>query len=390
MDIRSRMAAFRLQAAQRLLYGGSFSWVSVARLLLWRAGGLRLDRQLFLMEPQFFTGLTPFYTSVLDAWKTLNHQRSPGYKPGLWLFEEPLFNNDLLCTTFFASATVKTAFIRAGVVKLGHLVQSSIERLSEATGIRSLRMLQNLVRDLCQSLPGPLGTYVQNQVLMDQWSSSQEYVFPSLDVSPAVGQWREESGLLLNVRTPSLPTFSTCSSKQLYCSCVKVLNLGSLKDVRESRWIETLASGSSPRGSWRVLYKPPVEKRMADIQWRIIHGALATNRYRARIDPSIGEGCPFCSESETLVHLVLSCPRLAGFFRVLQDWVRGLGEIFSAPLFIFGPKYSPAKRRKHVLLNCIFASAKLAIWKSRKNRLLGVGWTDATRCLRGLMAAQFL
>ncbi|KAJ3615285.1 hypothetical protein NHX12_018853, partial [Muraenolepis orangiensis] len=41
-------------------------------------------------------------------------------------------------------------------------------------------------------------------------------------------------------------------------------------------------SDSSPKGSWRCLYKLPVEKRTADLQWRIVHGAIATNRTRVQ------------------------------------------------------------------------------------------------------------
>ena len=46
VELESRMAAFRLKAVQRLLYHADFGW----RELLRRAGGLGLDRQLFLMK----------------------------------------------------------------------------------------------------------------------------------------------------------------------------------------------------------------------------------------------------------------------------------------------------------------------------------------------------
>ena len=81
-------------------------------------------------------------------------------------------------------------------------------------------------------------------------------------------------------------------------------------------------------------------------------------------------------------------PRLVDVFKMLQEWVEGLGEVFSVPLFVFEPKYSPKKRQTLVLFNFIFASAKLAIWKSRKNKLLEKGWTDPVRCLRGLVAVR--
>ena len=93
------------------------------------------------------------------------------------------------------------------------------------------------------------------------------------------------------------------------------------------------------------------------------------------------------AEKDLLLLLVLVLVLLLLLLH-LQEWVGSLGEVFSVPLFVFGPKYSPKKRQTLVLINFIFASAKLAIWKSRKNKLLEKGWTDPVHCLRGLVAAR--
>lgn len=53
--------------------------------------------------------------------------------------------------------------------------------------------------------------------------------------------------------------------------------------------MEVFASDCSPKARWRVLYKPPVEKQMADLQWRITMNRLAMNRHRAHLDPGTGE-----------------------------------------------------------------------------------------------------
>lgn len=127
---------------------------------------------------------------------------------------------------------------------------------------------------------------------------------------------------------------------------------------------------------------------MADLQWRIIHGALATNRHRAHLDPSAGDECPFCQQSETVEHLVVSCTRLAGLFGLLKGWVEELGEVFSLPLFVYGPRYVAKRGVTLSLINAIFATAKLAIWRTRKNQMLGQGWTDVVQSVKGLVAAQ--
>lgn len=73
IDIRSRIKAFRLQTAQRLLYGKEVSWRGVAHGLLRRAGKMDYDRQLFLMDINKLdlTGLSSFYKSMLRVWTLL-------------------------------------------------------------------------------------------------------------------------------------------------------------------------------------------------------------------------------------------------------------------------------------------------------------------------------
>ncbi|KAJ3608825.1 hypothetical protein NHX12_023355 [Muraenolepis orangiensis] len=54
--------------------------------------------KLFLLNPEELdqSGLTPFYTSVLQAWHTFKFTRATSEMPGMWVFEEPLFFNGLL------------------------------------------------------------------------------------------------------------------------------------------------------------------------------------------------------------------------------------------------------------------------------------------------------
>lgn len=147
--------------------------------------------------------------------------------------------------------------------------------------------------------------------------------------------------------------------------CVKVLNLCSLSGLKESRWTEFFGPYASPKGSWQSLYKLPIEKRTADLQWRVVHGAIATNRYRAHLDPELGEECIFCSQTESLAHLFVECPRLSALVELLKLWFQRLGESFSFSLFIFGPKYSAKRKSVHTLLNFLSGSAKMAIWLTR-------------------------
>ena len=155
-----------------------------------------------------------------------------------------------------------------------------------------------------------------------------------------------------------------------------------------SRWTEFFGNGSSPRGCWRSLYKPPVDKRTGDLQWRIVHGDIATYRYLVHLDPGTGDDCPFCSQTETIYHLFIQCSRLARLYRQLKSWFQGLEELFSFCLFIYSPQYSAKKKNVHTLINFMSGLAKLAIWKTRKNRVRGAGSEDVVMMLTGLLAAR--
>ncbi len=141
------------------------------------------------------------------------------------------------------------------------------------------------------------------------------------------------------------------------------------------------------RDRWRVLYKPPIEKRTADLQWRIIHRAIATNRHVAHLNPAVGEECSFFRVEETVEHLFLRCSRLGSLFRLLNVWFRGFGE-FSNEAFIGGLKYKVVDRGKVCLLNYLIGTAKLAIWKTRKNKELELGSVDAELMLKGMVKGR--
>ena len=53
-----------------------------------------------------------------------------------------------------------------------------------------------------------------------------------------------------------------------------------------------------------MLYKLPLPKRSGDLQWRVLHGALATNVFQSVVDRSVGEGCVFCNTLESVQHVL--------------------------------------------------------------------------------------
>ena len=278
--------------------------------------------------------------------------------------------------------------MRAGVAKVGHLCipgrggWKSPQELSDQTGIQSHRLLERL----CGAVQGSLSAAVGNILARPRLEEPPD--FPELSAGLEIGDWRESGELLLTCVSPGLGELSRVKGKALYEACVKVRNIRSLREVRAHQWQEVFGEDSGGRFRWRVFYKPPTQKRTGDLQWRIVHGALATNQFLARLDPGVGEGCFYCGECETVVHLFSTCHRISSVCLLLRGVSEKLGFTFSVELFVLGPRYTHKGREKCVLLNFVFGLAKLAIWLTRRNSIRGNGSTDPVQMLRGMVAAR--
>ncbi len=112
------------------------------------------------------------------------------------------------------------------------------------------------------------------------------------------------------------------------------------------------------------------------------------DRHVAHLNPAVGTECLFCGLDETVNHLFLDCFRLEGMFNFLTQVFIKFGENFSHQIFISGPIYLFQERRKKCLLNFLLGSAKLSIWKTRKNKMLGIGSIDAEMVLKGMITAR--
>ncbi|XDV25251.1 hypothetical protein PO909_029197 [Leuciscus waleckii] len=389
VDIGARVRAFRLQTAQRLLYGEDVSWAGIACTLLKRAGNMGFDRHLFLMDIERLdlSGLTSFYRSMLKTWTFFCFSRQPNGVNGLWLREEPLIFNPVLDLDGFKSVSLIKALRNASFTKIGHFVSEegwiSAENLALKMGLRSVRVAERLLTQIYEFLPKDYRDSLETPVGEEEIS-----VFPELLFSPDTRTWQEMENGLLSFKTSQLGLFSNAGKKTIYGLCVKVTHLLQLQSVRETKWHEIFGPGASPKGCWRTLYKSPIEKRTGDLQWRIVHGIIATNRHRAHLDPQVGEGCPFCGVLETVFHLFFNCVRLQHLFIKMEEWCQTLGEVFTPEMFIYGPKYSKNKRESHVLLNYLFGQAKMAIWLTRKSKLSDKGSTDVFLVLKGLIKSR--
>ncbi|MPV02346.1 hypothetical protein FVA96_24450 [Escherichia coli] len=113
----------------------------------------------------------------------------------------------------------------------------------------------------------------------------------------------------------------------------------------------------------------PLKKRTADLQWRILHGAVASNAFISVINPTVLSKCPFCDLRETIYHVFTECKRLTSFFSLLTSVFSLFNVVFTEKIFIMGAAYKKAEKEKWQLLNYLSGEAKMAIYLSRKARV---------------------
>ncbi|KAI4879862.1 hypothetical protein NFI96_004006, partial [Prochilodus magdalenae] len=137
----------------------------------------------------------------------------------------------------------------------------------------------------------------------------------------------------------SLGLFEGIRGKALYVACVKARHLKDLAEVHEHKWQNLLKDQTTAGYRWRVLYKLPLPKRSGGLQWRLIHGAIATNLHTSHFVQGVETGCPFCAQPETVQHLFIDCSRLNVLFGLLHRICLRLGTTFTFGLFILGLRH---------------------------------------------------
>ena len=122
--------------------------------------------------------------------------------------------------------------------------------------------------------------------------------FPDISLSPGLG---ELTGPLLATAHPEKLTIHKADKKTWCFNCVKTIHKARLCNRSPTVW-SNRPGANGPGPQWRILYKPPLKKRTADLQWRIIQGAVASNAFISVLNPAVPNTCPFCCLRESIYH----------------------------------------------------------------------------------------
>ncbi|KAK3525573.1 hypothetical protein QTP70_000457 [Hemibagrus guttatus] len=293
VQLSSRAAAFRLQFIQRLLTGPrDLVWRAAASGLLHTVKGLGLDRALFLMDTKMLdiSGLPMFYRGLFKIWNVFKKQNK-GCRTVHWLLEEPLVYSRRLDISGVTVPALSRTLVSSGIVTLRELVNvagsdlSRAEDLAARMGLRSRRVVNQLLHRWSSALTSEERVQLMGYQHTETGPAEDE-PFPRLNIAPDLDGC---AGPLLECRSDGEMDFGSVSGKLLYRACVKVLNKKKLSGRVDTPWRSVLGFSDDVKPEWRALYKPPLTKRAADLQWRILHAYTnIPGAYRAESRPHLG------------------------------------------------------------------------------------------------------
>uniref|UniRef100_A0A3B5PV23 Reverse transcriptase domain-containing protein n=1 Tax=Xiphophorus maculatus TaxID=8083 RepID=A0A3B5PV23_XIPMA len=368
VHLASRAAVFRLQFLQKYLTGSPV-WRDVASCILRRVNFLGLDAALFLTNFSLLKlkGIPQFYQSVFRSCAFFKLHRPDKNNSLYWLLEEPLICGARLDVSDNAVPGFSEVLSESRTVTLRQLIQASgpdfdnAQEVASVIGIRSVRLTRRFLERVKNRL-----TAEERRLL--QWYEKEECLPDSTDPFPEMfldPDFEEDSGPLLQ-STDSKMDLCKTGPKILYRYCTKLLNKRTLQKREVSVWDSKFGGQKT---HWRTLYKPPIKKRTGDLQWRILHGAIATNSFLSVISPGVLNECPFCKMSESVFHVFIDCARLTSFFNLLSTFFSFFHMVFSNAVFINGVHHSKTTSFKSRILNYLISEAKMAIYITRRDRM---------------------
>jgi hypothetical protein len=335
--------------------------------------------------------LPAFYRNLFKVWSFFHVQKTENSHSLHWLLQEPLILGARLdIDTHCYLPGFSTILLKSKVFTLGHLLTltgpqfENVDVVSKHLGIRSVRLLTRFFVKLKSYF-----TVEEEHLLRDFFTGvctpDVEDPFPCLIIQPNL---EEGIGFLLKSGESLILDFLSSEGKKLYRACVLVFNKKMLEKRTDTPWRSVFKLRNDVKPEWRSLYKPPLSKRFGDIQWRILHGAIAVNSFISVLNPEVNSACPFCLQRETVFHAFMHCFRLEPLFMRLKELFCRFDETFCIETFILGFKYFQKKRFICQLLNFILGQAKMAIYISRKNRVEQKCSDDVNVCFLSLIKSR--
>ena len=327
VDIKSRIMAFRLCSTQMLMHEKQLLSRLLARHILQQASGLGYSLELFLIKLQHvdISHLSTFYQSLLNAWQSLSVSRQQETYATNMFVEEPLFYNPLF-PAIPRSRDLYQHFIAAGIIKILHLRHDSglgwksVPEIADMTRIWSNRTIGKILREIVKKSSQLELKWTQERLL-----TTNDLRFPGLIVQPSQRD--------LPPISSGKNIFQKYSSKDQYRLSTRVLLEDSpLNGV--ARWKRLMPEGLPSEPIWNSFYSKLVAKMTGDLQWRLAHWVIPSNKLLSNFSPISG-CCPFCICTEDLFHAYVDCTRLVPLFQWLNHMAKKMQNYLLTKIVYF-------------------------------------------------------
>ncbi len=249
---------------------------------------------------------------------------------------EPLFFNPLFKMNSSILSSVIDRFLNTGIATVKDLIDFSkgqwyaAKSIANRVGLRSERYVEGIIGDLKKSFPQSFLTYVNNFIE----NGERPLIFPDLRVNIIFDLDDDLNYTLLKGFEDVL--FHNVDKKDIVLYVCEISVYTQLKRRVDTKWREYLSISSEITPSWRCLYKPPIRKRSGDLQWRVLHCAVATNSFVSKFNEMVLSACPFCNILDTVFHFFCDCLRLIPLFELLDKIFIKLGFMFTKKYVHFG------------------------------------------------------
>ncbi|KAI3356051.1 hypothetical protein L3Q82_017164, partial [Scortum barcoo] len=266
-------------ASSSILFGSEFMFP----MIIEGTGGLNLhffaSRLAFSIAP----ALQPRYgfhtsTDQEKAFDRIEHNflwkvmERFGFSAGFTAkIKEPLIYGARLDVCSDATPCLMAALHQTKTLCLQQLVDAvgpaltDAQELGSLLGIQSVRVAQRILELWRQRLSGKEKSLIAEYSRKTSEPDPKD-PFPEILLSPVL---EEASGPLLVTCNPTNLSLHKADNKTLYRNCVKSMNRRELSGRPLTAWTSRLGADDGATPQWRVLYKPPLKKRTADLQWRI-------------------------------------------------------------------------------------------------------------------------
>ena len=94
------------------------------------------------------------------------------------------------------------------------------------------------------------------------------------------------------------------STKQLLYLLSVILNFNNSRTKNSlSPWNSILNTNIPPNETYGHVYEKPQSMHEGDLNWRILHGAISTDKFCFKSGYELSDLCPYCGKQEDLTHL---------------------------------------------------------------------------------------